>query len=103
MKMYILVKKSISVGHAIVSASHASLAMYLKFKDTPEVKQWLNGPFYKVVCAVDEMEFIRAKEVADHVVISEAALGGMEVALAFKPREAWPDRFKYYQVYREKY
>ena len=46
MKMYILVKKDVSAGHAIVAVAHASLACYLKFKDSEEVKQWLSGPFY---------------------------------------------------------
>ena len=100
MKMYILVKKDISVGHAIVAVAHASLACYLKFKDSEEVKQWLFGPFYKTVCVVSEEEFKQSKEAPDHVVISESALAGLEVAIAFKPREEYPKSFKFFPLYK---
>jgi hypothetical protein len=46
--MYVLVRQSVPLGFAIVAAAHASLAAYLRFRDTPEVTQWLSGPFYKV-------------------------------------------------------
>ena len=100
MKMYILIKESIPIGHALIAAAHASLAVYLKFKDTPEVDQWLSGPFYKVICRVSEEEFRQAKSVADNVVITESALGGEEVALAFKPRQEWPKGFRFFRLYR---
>ena len=47
--MYILIRESVPVGRAIVAAAHASLAAYLRFKDVPEVAEWLSGPFYKTV------------------------------------------------------
>jgi hypothetical protein len=81
--------------------AHASLAAYLKYQDSLEVKQWLSGPFYKVVCKVNEAEFERAKSEADHVVITESALDNQEVAIAFKPREDWPKAFRYFRMYRE--
>lgn len=100
MKMYILVKDSIPVGFALLAAAHASLAAYLKFKDTPEVATWLSGPFYKVVCKVNDKEFENAKAFEDHVVLTESALGGQEVAIAFKPREEWPNPFGFYKLYK---
>jgi hypothetical protein len=100
MKMYILVKETIPTGFAILGAAHASLAAYLKFRDTEEVSTWLSGPFYKAVCMVTDAEFEKAKEVADHVVITESALDGLEIAIAFKPREEWPKSFKYYRLYK---
>jgi hypothetical protein len=99
-KMYILVRDSVPLGFAILAAAHASLAAYLKFHDTPEVSAWLSGPFYKVVCRVSDEEFERAKATEDHVVLTESALGGQEVAIAFKPREDWPKAFKFYKLYR---
>ncbi|VAW69659.1 hypothetical protein MNBD_GAMMA10-3067 [hydrothermal vent metagenome] len=54
MKMYILIKESTPVSYAVLACAHASLAAYLKFKDTPEIAEWLSGPFYKVVCKVNE-------------------------------------------------
>ena len=101
MKMYILMKESVPLGNAIVAAAHASLAAYLKYQDSPEVKQWLSGPFYKVVCKVNEAEFERVKTEPNHVVITESALDNQEVAIAFKPREDWPKAFRYFRMYRE--
>lgn len=100
MKMYILIRESVPIGFALVAAAHASLAAYLKFKETPEVAHWLSGPFCKAVCKVTDEEFEQAKACLDHVVITESGLGGQEVALAFKPRAEWPKAFKFYRLYR---
>jgi len=102
MKMYILVRDDIPLGFAMVAVAHASLAGYLRFRDTPEVAQWLDpGPFFKAVCKANAKEFENAKAVPDHVVLTESALGGREVAIAFKPREEWPKMFKFLRLYRE--
>lgn len=100
MKMYILVKDTIPTGFAVLATAHASLAAYLKFQDSPEVKEWLSGPFYKTVCKVSEKEFEKAKSFGDSVVLTESALDNAEVAIAFKPREEWPKAFKFYPLYR---
>lgn len=98
--MYILVREAVPVGNAIVAVAHASLAAYLRFKDSPEVAEWLSGPFYKTVCMVNEREFELAKECPDHVVMMESSLGGAEVAIAFRPRMEWPKAFKFFRLYR---
>ncbi len=100
MKMYILIKDAVPLGYALVAAAHASLAAYLKFQDTPEVREWLSSPFFKAICKVTEAEFERAKECPDYVVLTESALDGAEVALAFRPREDWPKAFKFFRLYR---
>ena len=100
MKMYILVKESVPTGFAILAAAHASLAAYLRFKDTPEVAAWLCGPFYKVICKVNDREFEAAKQCEDHVVLTESVLDDQEVALAFKPRAEWPKAFTFYRLYK---
>lgn len=101
MKMYIVVRDDIPLGFALVAVAHASLAGYLKFKDTAEVDQWLSpGPFYKVVCKANTREFENAKMVEDHVVLTESALDGQEVAIAFKPRSDWPKMFRFLRLYR---
>lgn len=100
MKMYILVKESVPVGYALVAVAHASLAAYLKFQDSPEVSEWLAGPFYKTICKVTDAEFEQAKTVPDHVIITESKLDGAEVAIAFKPRAEWPKPFKFYRLYK---
>ncbi len=99
MKMYILIKDSVPSGVAVVAAAHASLAAYLKFHDSPEVAEWLAGPFYKVVCKVTPTEFEKAKDFIDYVVITESRLDNQEVAIAFKPRKEWPNIFKYFRLY----
>jgi peptidyl-tRNA hydrolase len=99
-KMYILVKEDISLGFALVAVAHASLAAYLKFQGTTNVEEWISGPFYKTICKVSTQEFEKAKEFPDSVVITESALDGQEVAIAFKPREEWPKAFKFYRLYR---
>ena len=100
MKMYILIRESVPTGFALVAASHASLAAYLKFKDSPEVEKWLSGPFFKTICKVSDKEFENAKSFEDNVVITESDLNGQEVAIAFKPREEWPKPFRFYSLYR---
>ncbi|WP_291519766.1 peptidyl-tRNA hydrolase [Acidovorax sp.] len=101
MKMYILVRDDIPLGFAMVAVAHASLAGYLKFQNDPQTKEWLEGPFFKVVCKANTKEFANAKLVADHLVLIEAALEQQEVAIVFKPRREWPRMFKYLRLYRD--
>lgn len=101
MKMYILVRDDIPLGFATVAVAHASLAGYLKFQNEPEVQEWLRGPFFKAVCKVNAREFANARQVADHVVISESALNNQEVAIVFKPRQEWPKMFRFLKLYRD--
>jgi len=100
MKMYILIRESVPIGFSVLAAAHASLACYLKFHDSPEVITWLSGPFYKVICKVSDEEFEKAKAFDHHVTLTESALAGQEVAIAFKPREEWPKAFKFYRLLR---
>ena len=100
LKMYILVKDSVPPGFAILSAAHASLACYLKFRDSAETAACIAGPFFKVVCKVNDTEFEAAKSTIDHVVLTESALGNAEVAIAFRPREEWPKAVKFYRLYK---
>ena len=100
MKMYILIKDGVPTGFAALAAAHASLAAYLKFQDSNEVKEWLSGPFYKAVCSVNEKEFENAKQFEDHVVITESGLENQEVAIAFKPRSKWPKPFRFYRLFK---
>lgn len=100
LKLYILIREGLPPGFAVLAAAHASLAAYLRFRDTPEVVEWVAGTFHKVVCQVTDAEFERAKDFEDHVLLTESALGGREVALAFKPRLEWPKAFRFYRLYR---
>jgi len=98
--MYILVRDDVPLGFAMVAVAHASLAAYLAFQATPEVREWLDGPFRKVVCVISAKEFESARALKDNVVVTESALGGREVAIAFKPRATWPRMFQSLRLYR---
>ena len=100
-KMYILVKEAIPLGKAVVGIAHASLACYLKFQDTMEVKKWLEGPFYKTVCKVSEKEFEKAKQESDSVLMRESTLDNVETTIAFKPRVEYPKYFKFFRLYKD--
>ena len=65
------------------------------------MREWLSGPFNKAVCKVNTKEFENAKQVAEHVVLTESALGDREVAIVFKPRHQGPKIFKFLKLYRE--
>ena len=100
MKMYILIPEDIPLGHAINSAAHASLACYLQYEKDADVRWWRDESFKKVTVKVTRAEFDEAKQYPDHVLLTESALNNQEVALAFKPRAEWPERFKFYPLYR---
>ena len=98
--MYILIKDSIDLGHAINSAAHAGLMGYLEWKDDSIIDEWLSNSFRKVTCKVSEKEFQKAMQYDDFVVVTELAFAGAEVGLVFKPRYEWPKFFKFLQLYK---
>ena len=100
MKMYILVRDDLPVGFSIVAAAHASLALYLKYKEDADLQNWLAHSFRKVICRVNAKEFDKAKAFEKHLVLTESSLGNREVAIAFCPREEWPKPFKFYQLFK---
>ena len=99
-KIYILIKDWVDVGHAVNTAGHASLLLYLRNKDNPELKEWLENSFRKVTCKVTEEEFERAKQFEGWTPITEMAFDQKEVALAFLPRKEWPKFFKFLPLYK---
>lgn len=98
LKMYILVRDDIPDGIAFVATAHASLALYLKYKDDPSVQEWLKSSFRKVVCRVSVGDFDLAKSLDKCLIITESSLNNKEVALAFVPREEWPSKFKFFSL-----
>lgn len=105
MKMYILVREDVPLGIAMNAVGHASLKCYLEFKDHPDMQDWLKNSFKKVTCKVSDEEMGRAAlSVAiadgDYVEITESALDGESVAIAFRPQAEWPKCFKYFGMYK---
>ncbi|RYY96590.1 MAG: hypothetical protein EOO11_13120 [Chitinophagaceae bacterium] len=99
MKMYILVKREVPDKLVPVIAAHASLACFRQFEQTPDMQAWINGIFKKVVCAVNETEFQNAKKEPDYVVLTESALEGAEVCLAFSPRNEYSKMFRFLKMW----
>ncbi len=99
MKMYILVRDSIPISFALVGVAHASLVCYIQFSWTVEMDIWKATSFKKVICKVSDEEFKQAKKVEDNVLITESSLDDEEIALAFCPRNEWPEEFKKYKLY----
>lgn len=93
-------KDTIPLGLAMAAVGHAATACTLKYLETQDVREWLDGSFRKVVCKVNEKEFEKAKEFDDRIVVTEMALDKEETAIAFKPRSVWPKAFRFYQLYK---
>ncbi len=91
---YIVVRKRLPVGMKAVSACHAAVALHLRFHDRPEYADWLSYSFKKRIVEVSDEKFEAAKQIADHVVMKESTLDGLETAIAFCPRHEWPKFFK---------
>ena len=98
--MYILIKDDVDLGHAILASAHASLSCYLTFKGDPTLEDWALNSFRKVVCKVNAKEFEKAKSYPDFRIMTEMALANDEIALVFKPRDDWPEFFKWLKLYR---
>jgi hypothetical protein len=103
-KMYILLLDTVDLGHSVLSAAHASLSCYLTFESDPDVRLWATHSFRKVTCRVTEKEFKKAltygTNMVDYRVITEMALDNQEIAIAFKPKEEWPNFFKSLKLYK---
>jgi len=112
-KIYILIKDSVDLGHAMVAAAHAPLVYSKHIEETAtrdkphhdclkkEWNEWSTNSFRKVVCKVTEEEFKEAKTIElPHVVLTESGLDNQEVALVFGPQEEWPKFFKYLKLYK---
>ena len=102
MRMYILIKHDVPDDLGPLIAAHASLAVYLKNADSELVTEWLEKSFKKAICTVNEKEFNTAKQISGAVVLTESALDGREVAIAFPPMSDSdrPKAFKYYRLWR---
>lgn len=103
LKMYILIKEGVDIGHALLACSHGSLMCYLKFKDKIVMSDYIDSNkqnFRKCVCKVKEAEFEKAKTYEDFVIVTESGLDNMETALVFCPREEWPKFFQFLRLYK---
>lgn len=103
LRMYILVRDNVDIGHAMLAVGHGVLACYLKYKDDPFMQDWVQNSFRKVVCKVNDKEFDKAKQFNGSVLMTESGLDGAETALVFCPRpdDQWEKPFKFYKLWSE--
>ena len=95
LRMYALIKESVPVGLGANAIGHISLATFFAFKDDPVMRAWATSRhFRKVTCIVSDEEFERAKEHPDFCIMTEDAIGDVEIALGFKPMLKWPRFFR---------
>lgn len=90
LKLYIVVRKGLSPGMACTACAHASLGLYLRHADKPEVREWVLQSFKKVILVCSDDLWEALKDIADHEVFTESSMGSREIAMAFVPREKWP-------------
>lgn len=99
LKLYILVREDIQVGHAINCAAHSACLAVRTWQNDPVFEDWYKYSFRKVTCKVSRRDFEESKKYPDHIVFKEDVLNDTEVAIIFKPRETWPDLFKKAKLY----
>lgn len=99
LKIYILIRESIDVGHAVNCAAHASLQLYLNNWHEDLVTEWATKSFRKVSCKVTDAEFEEAKKYGGYELVTESKLPEPEVALAFLPKREWEPFFKTLKLY----
>ena len=97
--MYIVVKETAPLGHAINCAAHAAVGTYIKFQDNPEMQHWAVNSFRKVTCVATDEEFEILKQQSDYFLMIENDLNNAEIAIGFKPRECWPEIFRQLRLY----
>ncbi len=104
LKMYILILDNVPAGYAPVVAAHASLACWLEFSELQEtrdiIQDWRFYSFKKVVCKIEETDLKKFVDLPHYTVITESKLDDRTTALAFCPREEWPQVFKYLPLWK---
>lgn len=99
MKMYILVKEGVPDNLVPVITAHASLACFRKYEHDAGMQRWINSVFKKAVCKVSDIEFEKAKQVEQHVLLTESALQNQEVCIVFAPRDEYPKYFRFFRLW----
>ena len=100
MKMYILVRETLSLGSAMNAVGNASLACFLKYASHRDMQNWLANSLKKVTCKGTDEELAEAMQTDNHVVITESVIGHETIAVAFCPRKEWPESFGELKLYR---
>lgn len=100
MKMYILIKDDVKSYMAPVVSAHASLSCYLTYSNDPDMIEWANTSFKKVICKLNNKEFESAKDIDKSIIITESAVENKEMAIVLCPRKKYPKKVNYYKLYK---
>jgi len=102
--MYILIPDWVPDEFVPVSAAHAALKSYLKFKECPHTINWLDNSFKKVVVRVneDQLEHIRHYYGNEPVEITESNLDFMLTAVALRVQPEYPEFMRKYKLWKPK-
>ncbi len=77
-----------------------------KFEEDEDMQLWINSVFKKVVCKVNDKEFANSRTEIKNIVLTETALEGEEVAIAFCPRNEFSKQLRFlkcgYQILNKK-
>ncbi len=85
MNAYFLIRESVVLAHAVTAA--------FQRKDLPELTGWITGSADMRYGLLDDREFELAKAYPGAIVLSSQLHAGKEVAIAFGPRQEWPEDF----------
>jgi PTH2 family peptidyl-tRNA hydrolase len=103
--MYLIVNETLgmSIGKTAAQCAHASQMLQLKFSNEEAgrdynwiavpinvlFQEWLNSSFRKVVLRADDKEWVKLKQLPNHVVVVDAGLteiaSGSETVIGFMP------------------
>jgi len=84
--MYILIKEGIPLGHQVNCVGHAVAAVMKKWKDDPDLVEWIDSHFYKICLTVTEEQFNAFKIQPDYCLIREGNCDNAEITMGFRPR-----------------
>jgi hypothetical protein len=84
MTAYFMIREGVPIGYGLVAA--------IARKEIPELVEWMTGSAQMVYCVLNDDEFERVKAEPGAIVLSSEFNRG-EIAIAFGPREEWPEDF----------
>lgn len=99
LKMYILVHEAAALPDAMAAAANAAILCFSRHEQLPEMDEWLNASFRKVICRASDNDLAHAMKHDNFAAVSGDS-SSPPLAVAFSPRSSWPKMFKFLQLYR---
>ena len=86
LKMYIVVKNTLTPAQVAIATAHASLACYLQYDGHLLMNRWRRHSFAKIVLGASPEQFAMIKHWSKRVIMTESTLDHEEVSIAFLPQ-----------------